>query len=108
MSHSSQEAPSVLNDADNSSPKGVADRRRGLTLRLFFFFGTPISVLLTRAVLYCAWNFDRPPVNMSKLKSLRPGVTRDQVTAAIGKPKDVYYEGRQWAYSRVGGWSIVS
>lgn len=64
-------------------------------------------ILLGAAMLILNWAFERAPVDMAKLQSIKPGARQEEVRAALGKPTDVYDSNRKWAYSRPLGWSIV-
>lgn len=67
-----------------------------------------VTLLLVAAALaFLCWQFERPPIDMVRLRSLKVGATEQEVLRAVGSPKSVYSEERKWAYSRALGWSIV-
>jgi hypothetical protein len=60
------------------------------------------------------WNFNRPPFPLSRLESLRPGMTTNEVKAILELPNDTYVLTNEtaqpfvhWAYRRAGSWPIV-
>jgi outer membrane protein assembly factor BamE (lipoprotein component of BamABCDE complex) len=63
--------------------------------------------LLAGAAVALNWTFNRPPVQVAKLNSIKQGTTREEVQSALGKPTNTYEANRKWAYSRPFGWSIV-
>lgn len=77
-----------------------------ITLRIVMCILAGILVL-AGAIVTLDWLFNRPPIRLSTLGAIRPGSTREEVRAALGKPTSVYEADRKWAYSKPLGWSIV-
>jgi hypothetical protein len=51
--------------------------------------------------------FDRPPVALEKLQTIKKGASRETVQTILGTPTATYETNRTWAYSKPLGWSIV-
>lgn len=53
------------------------------------------------------WNFNQPPMPLSKLQMLQKGMSKRQVILILGEPTTKYDASSEWAYSRLLSWPIV-
>ena len=51
------------------------------------------------------WNFERPPIGLTKLDRLTVGMSKDEVRREFGSPSSTSADA--WTYTRVLAWPIL-
>lgn len=72
----------------------------------------PLRVLLVGAVavwvaalVWLLWTLQRPPIDLTLLERLQPGMSSHEVHTILGAPKAKHSS--EWVYSRPLSWPIV-